>query len=385
MASTGIEVRHARPCPAAQDPDARCKCKPTYRASVWSKRDNARIRKSFPTPGAAKAWREDTSGALRRNEQRAPTGETVRAAWEAFGIKMKKGEVRSRSGKPYKPSVIRSYSEAMRLRVLPEFGAHKLSAVTIEDVEEFVDRLVGEGLHASTVRNTINPLRVLYRHHRRRAPVNPCVGIGNLPLVRNSKERKVADREEAEQLLEALPPDLCTLYSVAYYGGLRRGEVLALDWSAIDFDANEIHVTRAWDPGAKEFVDPKSDAGTRDVPMPNVLAARLRDHRMRTGRRFGLVFSADGSRPLDPRGIGRRAATAWKAAGLEPLGLQDSRHSFTSFLHDRATPDVVLAEMLGHADGGRLIHERYGHPLRGAKHVAAARFDVAGAGQSAGQ
>jgi hypothetical protein len=59
--------------------------------------------------------------------------------------------------------------------------------------------------------------------------------------------------------------------------------------------------------------------------MPKILAARLREHRMRSGRRFGLVFSADGSRPLDPRGIGRRAATAWKNANpnpLEPIGLR---------------------------------------------------------------
>lgn len=130
MAKTpaGIEVRHGRGCPANADPDARCRCQPSYRAAVWSPGDRKRIRRTFPTLAAARAWRQDAGGAVRRGAMRAPDGTTVRAAWEALETGMESGAARTRSGAPYKPSAVRSYSEAMRLRVLPALGAGGRSA-----------------------------------------------------------------------------------------------------------------------------------------------------------------------------------------------------------------------------------------------------------------
>ena len=74
----GIEPRHARHCPAKGWED--CRCKPAYQAAVWSKRDEKRIRKTFPTLSAAKAWRADAMQGLRQGKLRAPTRDTVREA-----------------------------------------------------------------------------------------------------------------------------------------------------------------------------------------------------------------------------------------------------------------------------------------------------------------
>jgi len=55
--AVGIETRHTRAC--RSHVGARCNCTATYRAHVWSARDEKRIRKTFPTLAAAKAWRND--------------------------------------------------------------------------------------------------------------------------------------------------------------------------------------------------------------------------------------------------------------------------------------------------------------------------------------
>jgi hypothetical protein len=52
---------------------------------------------------------------------------------------------------PYKPATVRGYDEALRLRVLPELGHMRLSEVQRADVQDFADRLTGEGLSASTM------------------------------------------------------------------------------------------------------------------------------------------------------------------------------------------------------------------------------------------
>ena len=73
------------------------------------------------------------------------------------------GSIRNRSGDPYKPSVIRGYSQSIRLYIKPELGSRKLSSLSRVDVQDFADRLLATGLDPSTVKNTLKPLRVIYR------------------------------------------------------------------------------------------------------------------------------------------------------------------------------------------------------------------------------
>src|SRR2546430_318858 len=93
-AATGITVRHARSCGSRTG--ARCSCKPTYQAKVWSARDQTPIRKTFPTITAAKAWRQDAAVGLRRGTMRAPSKLTLRQAWDAWLQGAKTGAVRTR-------------------------------------------------------------------------------------------------------------------------------------------------------------------------------------------------------------------------------------------------------------------------------------------------
>jgi hypothetical protein len=76
--AAGIRQRHGRGC-AAQ---GRCKC--PYEASVYSKQDGKKSRKTFPTQAAAKVWRDDASGQVRRNLLRAPVPTTRQKAADTW-------------------------------------------------------------------------------------------------------------------------------------------------------------------------------------------------------------------------------------------------------------------------------------------------------------
>ena len=71
----GIEVRHRGSCPA--NAGGACGCQPSYRAEVWSARDQRRIRKTFPTLAAAKAWRHDAAAAIHHGTLVAPSDKTL--------------------------------------------------------------------------------------------------------------------------------------------------------------------------------------------------------------------------------------------------------------------------------------------------------------------
>ena len=115
----GIEVRHQRGCRSSAG--GRCSCTPSYRAIVWSARDGRRLTKSFPTRAEAKAWRVEAQADLQRGMRRAGQTPLFEAA-EAWLAGAATGTVRNRSGDIYKPSVVRSYEAALRLRVLPSWA-----------------------------------------------------------------------------------------------------------------------------------------------------------------------------------------------------------------------------------------------------------------------
>lgn len=220
----GIRVRHSRTCASRH---AGCRCVKSYEAFVYLPREDRKLRKTFPTLAAAKAWRADATVAANQGRLRAPSSETVAEAWEAWHERAKAGYEPNRSGNPYKPAALRGYERAMRLRVLPVFGHAKLSKVTRAEVQAFADGLTDEGLSASTVQNTLDPLRVMLRRAMRRdiVSVDPTDGV-ELRRMRGTRDR-IAAPPEAAALLAALPDEDRALWATTFYAGLRRGELRA--------------------------------------------------------------------------------------------------------------------------------------------------------------
>jgi len=181
---TGIDVRHLKAC-ATKNGRARCTCTPTYRAKVWDVRHEREIRKSFRSLAEAKAWRADAMSALRGGTLSGAPSSTLAAAAEAWLTGARSGAIRNRSGDVYKPSALRGYEQAPRLRVLPELGAARLPDIRRADVQAWVDVLLADEMDPSTIRNTLVPLRVIFRRAlaRGEVAVNPTVGL-ELPAVR---------------------------------------------------------------------------------------------------------------------------------------------------------------------------------------------------------
>ena len=268
----GIRRRHSTHCPARTREHARCRCRAGWEASVYSPRDGKKIRKSHRTQAEARAWRSEALTAVRAGMLRTPQPTTIRQAAETLLDGIQNGQVRNRSGDLYKPSVHRSYQASLRNRILPELGALKLTDLQRRDVQRFADGLLAQGLDASTVRNHLMPLRVIYRRALEDGDVavNPCTGI-RLPAVRGRRDR-IASPQHAAQLLEALPdPADKAAWALALYAGLRRGEIMALRWADIDTAAGTIQIERSWDTKTRAFVKPKSRAGHRRVPLAAAL------------------------------------------------------------------------------------------------------------------
>ena len=371
--ATGIVKRHSRRCRSREG--GRCSCEPSFEASVYSKRDGKKIRKSFAREAEAKTWRADALSALSRGGMRAPKPTTVREAWEAWQEGARAGTIRTRSGDRFKSGSLCIYERAMRLRVLSAMGSTRLADVRRPDVQAFANGLLADGLDPSTISGTLLPLRAIFNHaiDLGELAVSPCDGL-KLPAAHGKRER-VADPREAEALIAALPSEDRATWATAMYAGLRRGELQALRAEDVDLAAGVIRVERGWDRVEGE-VELKSNAGRRRVPIAAVLRDHLAERLIRSGRRDAeLVFGTTAERPFNPSRLRRSADRAWRRAGLGRITLHECRHTFASLMIAAGVNAKALSTYMGHANIAITL-DRYGHLMPGNEEEAAGLLDT---------
>ena len=257
----------------------------------------------------------------------------------------------------------------MQARIVPALGRRRLSDVARGDLMQLVERMLREGLDGSTIRNTLMPLRLMYRRALAagQVSVNPTAGL-DLPTGSGHRDR-IATPADASALLAALPEKDRPLWGVALYTGLRAGEIAGLDWGAVDFERGVLVVERAWCYKTGSFVEPKSRSGRREVPMVGPLRQLLLEQRLRTGRRWGLVFGRDGTRPYNGPALRGRALKAWAKAEVPPLAcdvdaerrdgrplpahgyltLHEARHTYCSTALAAGVSPAAVSRYAGHA------------------------------------
>ncbi len=376
LASPGIRIRHQRRC-AVSSGSKRCSCTPSFEASVPAGSSGTKVRRVFPTEAAARAWRRDSLRAIERGRTAMPADVTVRELGEELVAGMRDGAIRNRSGERYKPSVIASYDGALQRHVLPALGGRKVGDVTRRDVQALVERLARGGADPSTIRNALMPLRVIYRRAVNADDVDasPVAGV-ELPAVRGTRER-YATAEEAARLIAAVPQRDRALWGLAFYAGLRSGEIAALRWRDIDLDVGEIHVREAWCHKTKTPIATKSAAAVRVVPVPRTLRSLLAAHLDLADdpRAAALVVPSRAGRPFDPSTVYKRADAAWNGAGLARITLHEARHTFASLMAEAGVPIEDLSEFMGHTSINVTV-KRYRHLYPGARRRAADALDA---------
>jgi integrase len=371
--ATGITKRHSRNCRAREG--GRCNCNAGWEASVFSKRENKKIRKTFAHEAEAKSWRADALAALARGGLRTPKRTTVAEAWEAWREGADVGTIRNRSGDRYKPGAIRTYDKGMRLRVLPEFGAVRLSDLDRVELQRFIYRLLEDGLAPSTIDVTLLPVRAIYRHalQHGEVAVNPC---DKLSMPRSDRGRdRIANPVEGAALIAAVPVEDRPLWATAMYAGLRRGEIQALRACDVDLAGGVLRVEYGWD--SKEgAIELKSSAGRRRVPIAAILRDHLVEHRLASPREGAeLFFGRTSTMPFVADQLQRRADRHWKAAGLERITPHECRHTFASLMIAAGVNAKALSTYMGHANIS-ITMDRYGHLMPGSEDEAAGLLDT---------
>lgn len=211
---------------------------------------------------------------------------------------------------------------------------------------------------------------------------NPMHGV-DLPKI-DRKPPCVVEKEGVSLLLaRARTTRLYPLILLALATGARRGELLALQWSDLDFESGIVNISKSLEQ-TREGLRVKSTKSNkpRRFAVPAVALMALKEHRAEQNNdreQFGatyqendLVFCRPEGTYYSPVSLGCRVARMMKEAGLAGVSLHSLRHTHASELLSQGVPIPTVAKRLGHANANITL-SIYAHALE-ADELAAAKI-----------
>lgn len=288
----------------------------------------------------------------------------------------------SKRGRPLAITTRARYADSIR-NVTRIIGRVRLCDLRATHVEQVRDHLLADGLAPSTVSSIMRVLaQALGRAEAQGLARNwASAQIVNRPAGPKPKFTKI-DSAMAHAILSAVlgedPWDGAVHLALGL--GLRREEVLALRWEDLG-DSVLVHRALTYAAGEYHIGSPKSDAGEREIMVPEFVSAALRRHKaaqaerlLPLGIRSDLVIDNGIGEPWMPPSF----STAWRrfaaAHGFDGITFHGLRHGAATLLLAAGVSDTVALEVMGHAD--RRILRHYQEVVDELKTDAARRMDA---------
>jgi integrase len=259
--------------------------------------------------------------------------------------------------------------------ILPRWKSYRISDVKAVEVESWLKTIPLAHGSKAKIRNIMS---ALFSHAIRWewADKNP------ITQVRQSAKRlrtpDVLIPTEIMALLANLPEPLRTAAELDAFTGLRRGELIGLQWQDVDFEMLVIHVRRSVVLMVQGL--PKTEASAKDVPLDAALAESLLKLKMSSPycRPSDWVFASvkmNGKQPLWPETLWRRYGkpAVIKAEIPKRVGFHTFRHTYTTLLTQSNEDVKVVQELLRHANS-RITLDLYAQAGMPEKRLAQSRL-----------
>ena len=255
-----------------------------------------------------------------------------------------------------RPRTVADYEWALSYHLLPFFRDHRLTAITVAEVDRFKSAKLREGkLGAAQVNKVLKLLAQIidmaieYELIHRANPAR-----GRRRRVKVSKPRRTwVEPEQLMALIDAADTYMRPILATLAGAGLRVGEAIALDWCDVNIATGMLRVGQA-----------KTDAGThREVDLPGGLIEALSEWKATQQRTAPTdpVFVTRTGRRQTVTNVDHRIKSAIKVAngelgevGIEPISERVTPHSlrrtYASLRAASGDDPVYIAEQLGHGD-----------------------------------
>ena len=295
-----------------------------------------------------------------------------------------------------RPRTAEGYRGIIKDHLIPKLGRLQLEKLTPRHLQRYYasalkeGRLKGPGgLSAQTIRHHHSVIYSALKQAVRWGLLTRNVAQLVSPPRITRRQPSSMDVGDVLRLLEAARTTrYYPFVHLAIYTGLRRSELLGLQWRDIDLDAGRLSVVRSlvWRRNGTgyDLNDPKTERSRRMVPLAleTVLVLRVhREHQQEAARKpngrrptkEGFVFTNRYGVPLHGDVVSHAVPRIAREAGLGHVRLHDTRHTHATILLAQSVHPKVAQERLGHATIGTTM-DLYSHVIPGLQEEAAVRF-----------
>lgn len=238
---------------------------------------------------------------------------------------------------------LKSYRPALK-DAKEYFGDEPLSDISAKDIEGYVNTLKKKNYAKKTVKMRLLVVNLIFKWAiiNNRCAVNPCFNI-TLPKNLSQTKREGISEDDMRKINENVSTsDDCLFAAFVLNTGLRRGEALALDDQDIKDGKVRVNKTLEWIGNVPQLkTHPKTDAGNRDVPLPDFIAAALK------GRKGILFPGIDGY--MHNAAVTRMVERYQKQIDVSATPHQ-LRHGYATILYNAGVDVKTAQRWMGHAN-----------------------------------
>ena len=239
---------------------------------------------------------------------------------------------------------------SVRSHLIPCFGGRYLPNITAKMGQDYVSKRAQEA-NVATVNRELCCLKNMLRKAVEWGYIkqNPAAGIKQ--FKETPKAARYLTSEECSALLAACPDHLYPIVVLALNTGMRKGELLHLQWEDVDFRRGTITVRNRRDFHTKNYED-------RVIPMNDEVREVLRKlpRHIRSPYVFPSIADPEGNAYND---VKRSFTSAVKRSRIEHVRFHDLRHTFASHLVMAGVDIRTVQTLLGHKDISTTM--RYAH------------------------
>lgn len=321
------------------------------------------------------------------------------------------------------------YCSILRNHVIPYIGHMKLNKIKAQHIDKIITRLLKDGRKPRTIRSVFTSIRSCFDYAVRKDLIreNPCTRCENLPVVRRDGKLHTFNEDQVKRFLtdalnleyevpikghtrsykekgdgqpfkvrdytehKSVPLQWRVYFTLAVFGGFRRGEMIGLNWEDIDSENQTVTIRKsvAMLDGEQYMKDPKTEAGKRTIKVPEVCFKLLKDweieqkricldlgsawegYRGRDFRKNPVFIQTDTGRRMNVQSPSKKFhkilkeynKTVDEADQLPLIRLHDLRHTNASHLVASGVDIETVARRLGHSKPSFTL-DVYGHALQ---------------------
>lgn len=254
------------------------------------------------------------------------------------------------------------YLVNIKNHINPVLGDLMLDEVTPEHTDMLLFELRKKGLSGTSQRYVLAVLHKAFETARKRRLITyNVVELIDKPK-KNLFESEILNQEQVVTFINSLnqlKPHFSIALQILICLGCRRGEMLGLKWSDINFDTHRLRIVRSATPakGGYHFSDCKTTKSRRELLIPDMLYDSLAKWKIEQAQyitsenasNFDYVLCQPNGTIVRASSLNKQYKKLLEKNGLPNIRIHDLRHSWTSLMAKNNVPVKVVSEMLGHS------------------------------------